>query len=62
LTYEPPNGGNQTFGVMNNTPSFPVASDPASITDTTNPTILQNSFLWTGGYSAETGTFIEDVR
>jgi len=51
VMYEPPNRGNKTFGVMNNTPSFPTANDPASITDITNPGILADSFLWTRGYT-----------
>jgi hypothetical protein len=33
---------------MNNTPSFPTGNDPASITDSTT---LENSFLWTRGYT-----------
>ena len=48
MMYEPPNRGNKTFGVMNNTPTFPTTNDPASLTD---PTILSDSFLWTRGYT-----------
>jgi hypothetical protein len=48
MMYEPPNRGSKTFGVMNNTPTFPVGNDPASLTD---PTILGDSFLWTRGYT-----------
>jgi len=48
MMYEPPNRGNKQFGVMNNTPSFPTANDPASLIDTG---ILGDSFLWTRGYT-----------
>jgi hypothetical protein len=48
MMYEPPNRGSKTFGVMNNTPTFPVSNDPASLTD---PAALEDSFLWTRGYT-----------
>ncbi len=48
MMYEPPNRGSKTFGVMNNTPSFPTVNDPASLINTT---ALQDSFLWTRGYT-----------
>jgi len=48
MMYEPVNRGSKTFGVMNNTPTFPTGNDPASITD---PTALADSFLWTRGYT-----------
>jgi hypothetical protein len=48
MMYEPVNRGNKTFGVMNNTPTFPIANDPASITDSAT---LADSFLWTRGYT-----------
>jgi hypothetical protein len=48
VMYEPVNRGSKTFGVLNNTPTFPTANDPASITDSAT---LANSFLWTRGYT-----------
>src|SRR5262249_29994156 len=48
MMYEPPNRGSKTFGVMNNTPTFPTSNDPASLID---PTALQDSFLWSRGYT-----------
>jgi hypothetical protein len=48
MMYEPVNRGSKTFGVMNNTTTFPIANDPASIID---PTALGDSFLWSRGYT-----------
>ena len=53
MMYEPPNRGGKTYQTLNNTPTptgagLPNGDDPASITD---PTALDDSFLWTRGYT-----------
>jgi hypothetical protein len=48
VMYEPVNRGNKTFGVFNNTPTFPITNDPASLID---PTAPEDSFLWARGYT-----------
>ena len=50
MMYEPPNRGGKTYQTLNNTPTqSPInGDDPASIT---NPTELDDSFLWTRGYT-----------
>lgn len=45
MMYEPPNRGGKTYQGLNNTPGN---NDPAAITD---PAVLENSFLWTRGYT-----------
>jgi hypothetical protein len=44
--YEPPNRGGKTYQTLNNTPTG--TNDPQALTD---PTILDDSFLWTRGYT-----------
>ena len=46
MMYEPPNRGGKTYQTLNNTPTG--TNDPAALTD---PTVLDNSFLWTRGYT-----------
>src|SRR5690242_11314608 len=46
MMYEPPNRGGKTYQTLNNTPNG--TNDPAAIT---NPTVLNNSFLWPQGYT-----------
>jgi Alpha/beta hydrolase domain len=46
MMYEPPNRGGKTYQTLNNTPTG--TSDPAALTD---PTVLDDSFLWTRGYT-----------
>src|SRR5262252_9423434 len=46
MMYEPPNRGNKTYQTLNNTPTG--TNDPAALTD---PTVLDDSFLWTRGYT-----------
>lgn len=46
MMYEPPNRGGKTYQTLNNTPTG--TNDPAALTD---PTILDDSFLWTRGYT-----------
>ena len=48
MMYEPPNRGSKTYQTLNNTPTTSAqGNDPATITD---PTVLDDSFLWTRGY------------
>ena len=46
MMYEPPNRGRKTYQDLNNTPSG--GNDPQALTD---PTVLDDSFLWTQGYT-----------
>jgi len=46
MMYEPPNRGGKTYQTLNNTPTG--TNDPAALTD---PTVLDDSFLWTRGYT-----------
>ena len=46
MMYEPPNRGGKTYETLNNTPTG--TNDPAALTD---PEALDNSFLWTRGYT-----------
>jgi hypothetical protein len=46
MMYEPPNRGGKTYQTLNNTPTG--TDDPAALTD---PTVLDDSFLWTRGYT-----------
>jgi Alpha/beta hydrolase domain len=46
MMYEPPNRGGKTYQTLNNTPNG--TNDPAALTD---PAILDDSFLWTRGYT-----------
>ena len=46
MMYEPPNRGGKTYQTLNNTPTG--TDDPAALTD---PTALDDSFLWTRGYT-----------
>jgi hypothetical protein len=46
MMYEPPNRGGKTYQTLNNTPTG--TNDPAALTD---PDVLENSFLWTRGYT-----------
>jgi hypothetical protein len=46
MMYEPPNRGGKTYQLLNNTPTG--TSDPAALTDAT---ALDDSFLWTRGYT-----------
>jgi hypothetical protein len=46
VMYEPPNRGGKTYQTLNNTPTG--TNDPAALTD---PTVLDDSFLWTRGYT-----------
>jgi hypothetical protein len=46
VMYEPPNRGSKLFRWTNRTPS--ADNDPATLTD---PTVLDNSFFWTRGYT-----------
>jgi hypothetical protein len=50
MMYEPPNRGGKTYQTLNNTPTPKTfnGDDPASFTD---PTLLDDSFLWTRGYT-----------
>jgi hypothetical protein len=53
MMYEPPNRGGKTYQTLNNTPTPTTPTllngdDPASFTD---PTLLDDSFLWTRGYT-----------
>jgi alpha/beta hydrolase family protein len=49
MMYEPPNRGSKTYQTLNNTPTTGTqGNDPATITD---PTVLDDSFLWTRGYT-----------
>lgn len=45
MMYEPPNRGGKTYQTLNNTPTG--TNDPQALTD---PTVLDDSFLWTRGY------------
>src|SRR6266566_7298239 len=49
MMYEPPNRGGKTYQTLNNTPSG--GNDPAALTDAANPGVLDDSFLWTRGYT-----------
>ena len=46
MMYEPPNRGGKTYQTLNNTPTG--TNDPAALTDAT---VLDDSFLWTRGYT-----------
>jgi len=49
MMYEPPNRGRKTYQELNRTPDG--TNDPAALNDTSNPGELDNSFLWTRGYT-----------
>ena len=49
MMYEPPNRGRKTYQELNRTPDG--TNDPAALNDTGNPGELDNSFLWTRGYT-----------
>ncbi len=49
MMYEPPNRGGKTYQTLNNTPDG--TNDPAALTDAANPGELDDSFLWTRGYT-----------